>query len=40
MAKQNPEQAVAVAEPRPWSPLLQDGELLTQGGIFDSDFKT
>jgi hypothetical protein len=40
MAKQNPEQAVAVAEPRPWSSLLQDSELLAQGGVFDSEIKS
>ena len=40
MAKQNPEQAVPSAEPRPWSSLLQDSELLAQGGIFDSEIKS
>jgi len=40
MAKQNPEQAVPSAEPRPWSSLLQDSELLAQGGVFDSEIKS
>jgi hypothetical protein len=37
-AKENPEEPVATPESRPASALLHDGELLTQGGIFDSDF--
>ncbi len=40
VSKENPEEPVATPEPRAWSFLLQDSELLTQGGIFDSDFKT
>jgi hypothetical protein len=40
LAKQNPEEPVATPESRPWSALLQDCELLAQGGILDSDFKT
>ena len=40
MAKQNPEQAVGVAEPGPWLSLLQDSELLAQSGIFDSQIKS
>ena len=40
MAKQNPEQSAAPAEPRPWSSLLQNGELLTQGSIFESEIKS
>ncbi len=35
MAKQNPEQSVAVTEPGPWSSLLHDCELLAEGGILD-----
>ena len=39
-AKENPEEPVATPESRPASALLHDGELLTQGGIFDNEFKS
>ncbi len=38
--KENPEEPVATPESRPAAALLHDGELLAQGGIFESDFKT
>jgi hypothetical protein len=39
-AKENPEEPVATPESRPASALLHDSELLTQGGIFDSEIKS
>ena len=40
VAKENPEEPVASPEPRPLSSLLQNGKLLTQGSIFESEIKS
>jgi hypothetical protein len=40
VAKENPEEPVASPEPGPLSSLLQNGKLLTQGSIFESEINS